>query len=112
MAGKPRPFSRATNGGNRPGRPTNKATYQFAGDSDRLGPDAKRLIASQRWNQSTGREKPETAPIRRSSTSGAEVSFRRGESRQERRFAGERGFFSPDSAAEGGSGTSPRNPWA
>lgn len=107
-----RPWGRAAFGdGGKRGRPTANATYQFAGSPDRLSPQAQQLIASQRWQEQRGREKPETAPRFRSISSGAEISANRGAFNADRRFAGERGFFSPDAAAEGGSGTSVKNPW-
>lgn len=88
-----RSFSRSSLSGNRPGRPTTNTTYQFAGDPDRLTPQAQQLIASKRWEQRRGRDKPETAPRYSSISSGADVSALRGAYRSERRFAGERGGF-------------------
>ena len=107
-----RGFSSASVGGNRPGRPTTNSTYQFAGDPDRLTPQAKQLIAAQGWQQRSGRVKRETAPQSRSISSGAEVSANRGAQRRGKQFEGERRPFSPDSLAEGGSGTSPSNPFS
>jgi hypothetical protein len=94
-----RPFGRAALSGGKRGRPTANATFQFAGSAERLSPQAQRLIASQRWNEQRGREKPETAPQNRSISSGAEISASRGTYRSERRFAGEQTPFSTGSAA-------------
>ena len=111
-AGGARSFSRATVGGGKVGRPSTRSTFQFAGDASRLSPEARTLIASQRWTERRGRQKPETAPQYRSITSGAEVSANRGAYNADRRFDGERGWYNPNAAANGGSGTSPKNPWA
>lgn len=106
-----RPFGRAAVSGGKRGRPTVNSTYQFAGSPDRLSPEAQKLIASHRWDQQRGREKPETAPQNRSISSGAGISASRGAYRADRRFAGERTIFSPNALSEGGSGNSAANPW-
>jgi hypothetical protein len=95
-------FSRASMGGNPVGRPR-------TAPPDR-GRVADALIAAQRWQQKRGLDQAPTAP--RAAQSGADIAAARGQWRQERRFEGERGFFSPDAAANGGSGISAKNPWA
>jgi len=104
-----RSFSRSALSGGRVGRPSTNSEYQFAGDRSNLTPEAKQLIAAQGWEQRRGRSKPETAPQNRSISTGGEVSAIRGQYRGERRFAGERGFFSPERGSGQGS---PQNPWS
>jgi hypothetical protein len=94
-----RPFGRAALSGGKRGRPTANTTYQFAGSAERLSPQARQLIAAQRWDEQRGREKPETAPQNRSISSGAQISANRGTYRSERRFAGEQSPFSSGGTA-------------
>jgi hypothetical protein len=94
-------FARATMGGNPVGRPRTSPPPP--------GRVASALIAASRWQQKRGLDQRDTVP--RSAQSGADIAAARGQWRAERRFDDERGFFSPDSAANGGTGTSARNPW-
>lgn len=110
-----RSFSRASLPGNGAGRPAVNGTgYQFAGDKKRLEAVAKRAIASKRWNDKQIRKNNgEPKGLSRSSiNTGGDISALRGQYRSERRFSNERGFYSRNSKAEGGSGTSPKNPFA
>jgi len=95
-------FRRASLGGNPVGRPRTAAP-----DRGRV---ADALIAATRWQQKRGLDGRATNA--RSAQSGGDISAARGQWRAERRFEGERGFFSPDAAANGGSGASAKNPWA
>ena len=94
-------FRRASLGGNPVGRPR-------TAEPDR-GRVADALIAATRWQQKRGLDQQSHNP--RSAQSGADISAARGQRREERRFDNERGFFNPDAARNGGSGTSPKNPW-
>ena len=110
-----RGFSRASLPGQGAGRPAvNGNGYQFAGDKKRLESVAKRAIASKRWTDKQIRVNngEPRGTNRRSINTGGDVSALRGNYRTERRFSNERNFYSADSRAEGGSGQSPKNPFA
>jgi len=104
MADQPRTFSRASTGGNPVGRP---ATH----GPESSGP-AKAMIAATHWQQKRGAVIGQGTPTARSAQSGAAISAARGQYRSERRFSDESNFFNPNTAANGGSGTSPKNPWS
>ena len=92
----------------------NGSGYQFAGDKKRLEAVAKRAIASKRWTDKQIRVNngEPRGTGRRSINTGGDVSALRGAYRSQRRFSNEKSFYSADSRAEGGSGQSPKNPFA
>jgi hypothetical protein len=95
-------FRRASMGGNPVGRPRTAEPAR--------GRVADALIAANRWQQKRGLD--QRATVGRSAQGSGDISYARGQWNAERRFEGERGFFSPDSIANGGTGTSPKNPGA
>lgn len=102
-----RSFASSGLAGRSRGRPPTNATFQFAGDPERLTPQARQLIAAQSWQWRGGRDKPETAPQQRSITSGGEIASLRGAQRQDSRFPEE---------AQGGkairASAAAANPWS
>jgi hypothetical protein len=100
-----RSFDRASLSGNPVGRPRTAAPEPSKA--------ASALIAARNWQAKQAAGIGSGSGGRsRSIQSGAEISAARGAYRAERRFDNETGFFSPNSAAAGGSGTSPKNPWS
>lgn len=96
-------FRRASLGGNPVGRPRTA--------DPNPGRVANALIASKRWQEKRGLDRRDTATPR-SAQSGGDISAARGQWNADRRFDDERGFFNPDAAANGGAGTSAKNPWS
>lgn len=121
-------------GGNSPGRPaTANPDYQFAGTQRQLSGPERALIAARRWETKQriagpaerrafqesagawaqgGYEGPMPTIRRRAAQSGADKAANAAAANAGRRLPNDRGFFNPDSQREGGSGTSPKNPWA